>query len=128
SSHQNFIEKAISEELLEYGMKFRNKEISYEDFKGVVANMTKTSIVLPTFYTHIWKPSEYPILDVKVWRTYKWDKGEILKKYTKPKSWNHYEEYTSFFKTLVKDSGLEWRIVDKGMWRLGDKLKVGEIT
>ncbi|MEQ6391385.1 hypothetical protein RZN22_19140, partial [Bacillaceae bacterium S4-13-58] len=55
SSHQNFIEKAISQEMLEYGMKFRDEEISYEDFKGVVANMTKTSIVLPTFYTHIWK-------------------------------------------------------------------------
>lgn len=121
-SHHNFIEKATSDEMLKNGLKFRESELSYEDFKPVVARMTKTSIVLPTFFTHIWNPSVYPIFDVKVWKTYKWNKGEILKKNTKPISWRHYEDYAEFFKGVVKDSELEWRDVDKGLWSIGDKL------
>ncbi|WP_096155698.1 hypothetical protein [Bacillus sp. FJAT-45066] len=126
TSHHNFIQKAVSEELLELAIKFRDDQITYEEFKGVVSMMTKTSIVLPTFYVHIWKPDTFPILDVKVWRTYKWDKGENLKKYTKPMSWSHYEEYTVFFQELVKDAESEWRIIDKGLWSFSDRLKLDE--
>lgn len=123
ASHSNFIEKAITKEMLKYGLKFRDGQLSYTEFKGLVAQLTKTSIVLPAFFIHTWKPSEYPILDVKVWRTYKWNKGDMVKKYTKPNSWNHYEEYTDFFRGLVKDSDLDWRNVDKGLWGIGDGLK-----
>lgn len=78
------IEKSLKDELLQYGLEFRDQKISYEQFKNEVDSITGTSIVLPTFYTHIWQPADYPILDVKVWRTYKWNKGEVVLKHTKP--------------------------------------------
>lgn len=110
--------------MLQCGIEFRKGLKTYSEHKSIVDYITGTSIVLSTFYTHIWKPSEFPILDVKVWRTYKWNKGEVLKKHTKPMSWQHYEEYTAFFYGLVQVSGEEWRKVDKGIWVIGEKLKV----
>lgn len=119
------IEKSIDEDLLEMGLKFRNQEITYEQFKDEVDSITGTSIVLPTFYLHLWLPANFPILDIKVWRTYKWNKGEVVLKHTKPNSWRHYEEYISFFNGLVSDTEDDWRECDKGLWMLGEKLKVG---
>ncbi|MBT2642884.1 hypothetical protein J7I80_11655 [Bacillus sp. ISL-41] len=119
------IEKSLVEDLLEMGLKFRNQEITYEQFKDEVDSITGTSIVLPAFYIHIWQPADFPILDIKVWRTYKWNKGEVVLKHTKPTSWRHYEEYISFFNGLVADVDKEWRDCDKGLWMLGEKLKVG---
>jgi hypothetical protein len=95
-------------------------------FSSKADTLTETSIVLPTYYIHIWNPAEFPILDVKVWRTFIWNKGEGIYKQTKPKSWVHYEEYTKFYRVLVEETGLEWRIVDKGLWSIGDKLKEGD--
>lgn len=119
------IEKSLDEELLQSGLMFRDQKISYEQFKKEVDSITGTSIVLPTFYTHIWQPADYPILDIKVWRTYKWNKGDIVSKHTKPHSWRHYEEYISFFNGLVADAEEDWRECDKGLWMMGEKLKVG---
>lgn len=117
------VAKALDPRMLQCGIEFRKGQKTYSEFKSIVDYITGTSIVLPTFFTHIWKPSEIPILDVKVWRTYKWNKGEILKKHTKPMSWQHYEEYTAFFNGLVEVSGEKWRNVDKGIWVIGEKLK-----
>jgi hypothetical protein len=118
------IEKSLDDKLLWYGLEFRNQNITYEQFKTEVDSITGTSIVLPTFFTHIWKPANYPILDIKVWRTYKWNKGDIVSKHTKPHSWRHYEEYISFFNGLVSDAEEDWRECDKGLWMMGEKLKV----
>ncbi len=123
SSNKNAMNKALTEELLVSGMEFRDNRLSYDEFKFKVETLTKTSIVLPSFYIHIWKPEEYPIVDVKVWRTYKWNKEEIVTKHTKPNSWAHYEEYTTFFRKLVKETELDWRTVDKGLWSIGDEVK-----
>ncbi|WP_428911987.1 hypothetical protein [Niallia sp. Krafla_26] len=127
SSNRMAIDHALTEEMLECGLKFRDNQIGYEVFRRKADTLTKTSIVLPTYYIHIWNPAQYPILDVKVWRTYKWSVGEEIHKQTKPHSWIHYEEYTKFFRGLVKETGLEWRIVDKGLWSIGDKLKEGNV-
>lgn len=121
------IEKSLDDKLLQCGLDFRDQSLTYEQFKKEVNSITATSIVLPTFFTHIWKPDVYPILDVKVWRTYKWNKGEVVLKHTKPYSWRHYEEYTSFFNGLVSDVEEEWRDCDKGLWMIGEKLKVSDI-
>ncbi len=125
--NRQVIAKATAQDKIEAGLKFRDNLMTFNEFKREIESITNTSIVLPTFYTHIWRPSEFPILDVKVWRTYKWNKGDDLKKHTKPMSWNHYEEYTAFFNGLVKVSGEEWRKVDKGIWVIGEKLKVGTV-
>lgn len=122
TSNNNAINIALTEELLEYGLQFRDNKISYETFKKIVDSITKNSIVLPSFFIHIWSPVEFPILDAKVWRTYKWNKGEVVSKHTKPNSWVHYEEYTTFFRELVMETGLDWRIVDKGLWSVSDAI------
>lgn len=125
SKNRLAIENSLEDKLLELGLEFRDQTITYDGFKKKVEFITGTSIVLPTFFTHIWKPDVYPILDVKVWRTYKWNKGEVIFKNTKPISWRHYEEYIAFFNGLVSDTGKEWRDCDKGLWMIGEKLKVG---
>lgn len=125
SQNRLAIENSLKDELLELGLKFRDQVITYEQFKDEVNKITGTSIVLPTFYIHIWKPSDFPILDIKVWRTYKWNKGEVVLKHTKPHSWRHYEEYISFFNGLVSNLEDDWRECDKGLWMIGEKLKVG---
>jgi len=81
--------------------------MTFNKFKSEISSITGTSTVLPAFYTHIWKSSEFPTLHVKVWRTYNWNKGENLKKHTKSMSWIHYEQYTAFFNGLVEVSGEE---------------------
>jgi hypothetical protein len=127
SSNRIAIDKAITENMLEFGLKFRDNLIPYEVLRSKADTLTTTSIVLPTYFIHIWNPADYPILDVKVWRTFKWNNGAAIFKQTKPNSWVHYEEYTKFFRGLVDETGLEWRIVDKGLWSIGDKLKEGNV-
>lgn len=122
SSNNHAIDKALSKNLLELGIKFRDNQITYEEFKSKVDSITKTSIVLPTFFIHLWKPAEYPILDVKVWRVYLWNQGKAVSKNSKPLSWSHYEQYTNFFNDLITKTGLEWRDVDKGLWSIGDDI------
>jgi hypothetical protein len=121
-SNKKAIENALTEAMLQSGLQFRDNQITYESFRVLVNTITVTSIVLPTFYIHIWNPDEYPILDVKVWHAYKWNRGELVKKHTKPNSWSHYEEYTAFFNNLVIETGLDWRTVDKGLWAIGEEV------
>lgn len=125
SQNRLAIEKSLAEDMLKMGLKFRNQEITYEQYKDEVDSITGTSIVLPAFYIHIWQPVDFPILDIKVWRTYKWNKGDFVSKHTKPNSWRHYEEYIAFFNGLVSDAEDDWRKCDKGLWMMGEKLKVG---
>ncbi|MED4019017.1 hypothetical protein [Sutcliffiella cohnii] len=120
SSNNAAIEQALHYNLLELGIQFKNDNVTYEDFRERVDSITKTSIVLPTFYIHIWKPHLYPILDVKVWRTYLWSLDKEITKNSKPYSWKHYEDYTRFFNSIVSETELDWREVDKGLWSLGD--------
>jgi hypothetical protein len=123
-SNRKAFENALSKEILQKGLKFRDNDISYDTFKRDVDSVTKMSIVLPTFFIHIWGPSEFPILDIKVWRTYLWYKGKILTKYSKPSTCSHYEEYTTFYRDLVNETRLDWRVVDKDLWSLGDKVNL----
>jgi hypothetical protein len=126
ASNNNAINHTLEQNLLQSGLDFKDGRLSYESFIKKVDAITKTSIVLPTFYIHIWIPEEYPILDVKVWRTYLWNKGRSINKYSKPMSWQHYEEYTKFFREMVSETGLDWRLVDKGLWSLGDQVNYKE--
>ena len=88
-------------------------------FREVAAELTASTIVLPTFYVHIWRPSEYPILDVRVWRVICREQGRSVSRYTKPRSWTHYEAYRQFFWDTVARTKLDWRVVDRGLWVLG---------
>jgi hypothetical protein len=123
--HKKAIEKALQGEMLKKAIDFRNGKIDYNEFKDCAFRITTyvSSIVLPAFYIHMWRPAEYPILDDKVWKVYCKESNRAVKKNTKPRSWAHYEEYTIFFNKLVHDTGIDSRTVDKGLWVLGHEHK-----
>lgn len=125
-ANKQSIENATKTELLELGLRFRDGLVSYDELKHSVNRITQTtsSIVLPSFFIHLLKPAEYPILDVKVWRTYLWANDQPICKHTKPRSWDHYEKYQDFFHRMEEQTQLSWRIVDKGLWVIGEELKI----
>lgn len=124
-THCKIIERAIEKERLKTAISFSNGAISYDKFKPCAGSLTvsPSSIVLPAFYVHIWRPAEYPILDKNVWKKFCDEKGKPVPKTTEPGSWKHFEDYTDFFKKLVADTGLDRRTVDRGLWVLGSQLK-----
>lgn len=121
-THQKVIKKATEEERLKTAISFRNRVVSCDEFKFRASNLTSSTIVLPAFYIHIWRPDEYPILDQKVWIVFCAEKGQLVNPDTKPRSWSDYEAYTSFFRKLVGDMGLDRRAVDQGLWVHGGHL------
>lgn len=125
-SNNQSIQNATKMELLELGLSFRDGLASYDNFKAMASDITQTtsSVVLPSFLVHIFKPDQYPILDVKVWRAFLWAYEQPISKYTKPRSWGHYEKYREFFRETEEQTALSWRVVDKGLWVIGDGLKV----
>jgi len=122
-THDWVIDKAVDQDRLQIALLFRDRLISYDDFRPFASKITSTSIVLRAFYVHMWRPREYPILDRRVWRVFCVESGQAVHKYTMPRSWLDYEAYTGFFRDLVRRTGLPWRIVDKGLWVIGDRLK-----
>ena len=116
-------ESAVQEPRLKAGISFRDGAMGFEQFSHIAAQLTSTSIVLPAFYVHIWRPAAYPILDEKVWKVFCRERGLPVAKNTKPRSWVHYEAYRSFFADLVNRTGLDCRTLDRGLWVLGGELK-----
>jgi hypothetical protein len=123
-THDKVIKKAVEKGKLEIAIAFRNGAVTYDEVKSYASKLTSSTIVLPAFYVHIWRPVEYPILDEKVWKVFLDQKGKPVFPHTKPKSWSNFEAYTCFFRKLIDDTGLDWRTVDRGLWVLGDRLKV----
>ncbi|MBN2489132.1 MAG: hypothetical protein JXA98_08895 [Methanosarcinaceae archaeon] len=123
NTHQGIIKKAIEKERLENAIDFRDEVISYDRFKYCADELTSSTIVLPAFYIHIWRPEKFPILDEKVWKVFRDEKQQRFSRNTKPGSWDDYEAYTYFFKKIVDDTRLDWRTVDRGMWVFGHQLK-----
>lgn len=113
--------RATEQTRLQNGLAFRNGELSYEKFKEHARGIAE-SVVLPTFYVHIWRPSEYPILDEKVWKVFCDASRRTVCRYTKPRDWDDYEAYIEFFRKLVDSTGLCWRQVDQALWVLGSDL------
>jgi len=125
-TNNKVIEKALKKERLKTAISFRNGEVIYDKFKCYADELTYSAIVLPAFYIHIWRPIDYSILDEEVWKIFCNEKGQPVSRYTKPRSWGNFEEaYTSFFKRLIDDTGLDWRTVDRGLWVPGHCLKEG---
>jgi hypothetical protein len=122
--HERIIKKAIEENRLASALSFRKGELSYDEFKLCADELTNTSsaIVIPAFYVHIWLPNRYPILDKNVWRAFCYEEGKRISKSTKPRSWDDYESYTSFFRKLITKTKLDNRTVDQGLWVIGARL------
>lgn len=117
------IERAMEGRRLSAGVAFRDGALGFEEFKHTAGELTSTSIVLPAFYVHMWRPEEYPILDEKVWKVFCRERELQVTKTTKPHSWGDHEAYRRFFADVVARTGLDWRIVDRGLWVLGGRLK-----
>ena len=122
-NNNKVIGKALEKGRLKTAISFRNGTVNYDKIKYCADYLTSSTIILPAFYIHIWLPAEYPIIDEKVWKVFQDEKGQSVSLNTKPKSWGDFEAYTSFFRKLVEDTGLDRRIVDQGLWILGDRLK-----
>ncbi|MFH1995804.1 MAG: hypothetical protein ABIJ27_02260 [Candidatus Omnitrophota bacterium] len=74
-SNLDAISNATKSEILEQGIKFKNNTIEYEEFKGYAERITRSSIVLPAYFVHIWRPDKYPIFDKNVWKKYRAEMG-----------------------------------------------------
>ena len=127
-TNQKIMKKATDKEMLQNAFSFRENQMNYNGFKQCVQKITTsnpdkvTSVVLKTFYVHIWRPDEFPIFDTNVWKAFYKEKGKLVCPNTKPHSFLDYEKYTPFFKKLVQDTGLDWRTVDRGLWVIGKRL------
>jgi len=129
AAHKDIILKASSDHYINLGIKFRNGEINYNDFKQAIQNLVKTKniIILPIFYIHIWCPNKYPIFDINVWLAYIYlNKKQNKFSYKKPSKYEYYELYINFFNDRFADK--ENRIIDKGLWVLGDSIKKKKIN
>jgi len=121
-ANREAIERAIASDRPEAGLLFRDGRVSYEMFKLIASALTASTIVLPAFYVHIWRPSEHPIIDVRVWRVFCREQGRPASSSDRPRSWDDYEAYTRFLHEVVAETGLDWRTVDRGLWVLGGSL------
>jgi hypothetical protein len=121
-SNKDAIKKATDKEILKEAVAFRDEKLDYNKFKLTALGITAASIVLPTFYIHIWKPYSYPIIDKNVWKAYCKEIGRPVSKYTMPRSTINYEEYIKFFNKLVLETGLSSRIADQSLWVIGSRL------
>ncbi len=122
-NNDNAIEKALDEAHLWAGLSFKNNHLPYENFIKYANNITKNSIILPSFYVHIFKPNDYPIMNDKVWKVYVELTNKSVYLNTKPTLWSHYHQYCSLCSYLRKTHGLTFREIDKGFFVLGNQLK-----
>lgn len=122
-NNERAIESACDNINLWAGLSFKNNHLPFNNFIQYADTITKNSIVLPSFYVHMFKPNEYPILNGKVWKVY----IELMNKNvyinTKPAFWSHYHQYVNFCLYLKETLNLSLREIDKGLWVLGDELK-----
>ena len=97
--------------------------LPYENFIKYADDITKNSIILPSFFVHIFKPEQYPIMNDNVWKVYVELTNKNVYLNTKPTDWPHYQQYCSLCSYLRKAYGLTFRQIDKGFFVLGSQLK-----
>jgi len=119
-AHQAVLRRAVDEGALAKALAFREGRLGFGAFSSVAEGLTHGTIVLPAYYVHIWRPTEYPILDQRVWRACCRALGRGVRTHTKPSTWDDYGTYIRFFEGLVATTGLEPRLVDRGLWVLGE--------
>ena len=126
-SNQNAINKAIEDKRINNALQFSKGLLSLENFSRHAIGITMTSIVLPAFYAHIWKPDKLPIFDEKVWKVYQQSNGTKISSHTKPQTWNDYITYVKFFNRFLCETCLDWRTLDRSLWVLGNNIAVENI-
>lgn len=128
------IQEAVKKENLWAGLAFGNGNLPVDNMINRARTITKSSIVIPAFFIHIFSPMEYPILNNKVWAAYREELGKSIFTNTKPSTWDNYLEYVSYCSYLKRRTGLSLREIDKGLWVIGERImeearnRTGEIT
>lgn len=122
-SNVDSMQRAVRHKNLWAGLAFKNNNLPLENFLNYAGSITKSSIVLPAFYVHIFKPEEYPILNSNVWTAYRERLGKNVFINTKPSTWDNYMGYVSYCNYLKNSYGLTLRQIDKGLWVAGERLK-----
>jgi hypothetical protein len=114
-SNSAAIENAIDPKRIEKGLAFRDGALSFTTFSTVAEELTTRSLVLPAFYCHIWRPREFPIIDINVWESMRALAPNLTPK-LKPNDWSDYFVYARFFTDLQKDFNIKARSLDKALW------------
>jgi hypothetical protein len=123
SANNNAINKAIDKCNLEAAFRFRDGSDDLETFITSVADrITSSSMVLPVFSMHIWRPAECPIIDINVWKAFCNYDISGKKRGAKPNSWPDYIDYVAFFQEVVQITGSDWRTIDRALWVIGSRL------
>jgi len=93
----------------------------FNQFWSFISTIVKSGLVWRVFLLHIARPIDYPIVDQHVLRAYYFlTHGNV----TKPEeTLETYLLYKEFFFKLVKESGKEFRDVDKALMAFGQFLK-----
>lgn len=97
------------------------------DFWHTVSCIVKSGTAWKAFLFHIARPSEYPILDQHVVRSYYYlstgERREIPKNATKEEYLELVKSYGIFFRNLKRMSGKEDREIDRALLCFGQFLK-----
>ena len=105
--------------------RFRSlKEVDAEHFDrfwSFISGIVRTGLVWKVYLLHIARPDDYPIVDQHVLRAHHFlVHGEI----TDPdQTLETYNSYRDFFFKIAKESGKEFREVDKALMSFGQYLK-----
>ena len=117
------IEKATSNDLLKRGIAFRNGDLSFGEFAGNARKIVQTSIYLPCFFVHIWKPDEHPLFEKKVWALCRSEKGNSFTFFGTPNSMNRYRDYMDWFNDLIEKMKIDRWTAQLGLWELGRRFE-----
>ncbi|MFZ3059116.1 MAG: hypothetical protein WA102_05180 [Candidatus Methanoperedens sp.] len=123
------IENAIrySNEINKFRLKKDLSEKEIDQFmKDVCANIVESGIIFKIFVLHVARPSDFPIFDQHVYRSYKFIcKGEIWQGDEVPESQLcvYFAEYIPFVKELMNTSHCSARAVDQALFKFGQFIK-----
>lgn len=118
-SNNDALEKALSAECMLNGMRFRDGESGILEFITIADRITANTLVLPAFYCHIWRPTDFPIIDKYVWASMKAICPQLATK-SLPSTWGDYFLYRQFIVDLQQEFGCSLRSIDKALWSWRD--------
>ncbi|MCA9436859.1 MAG: hypothetical protein KC978_13830 [Candidatus Omnitrophica bacterium] len=120
---QRGIDIATATGILELGKAFRDGLVSFGELGAEAKVIARTSVYLPCFFIHIWKPEEWPLFEKRVWMLHRWDEGKANAFTGIPTNIERYMEYTAWFDKLVEKKKIDRWTAQVGLWELGRRLE-----
>ena len=114
----------IVKDLQEFNQFRSLKKVSAEHFDrfwSFISSIVRTGLVWKVYLLHIARPDDYPIVDQHVLRAHNF---LVHGKITEPdQTLETYNSYREFFFKVARESGKEFREVDKALMSFGQYLK-----